>query len=139
MIIVVDLDGDTPLYQQIRDRIVEAIADGRLRTGDPLPATRQLASDLGINFHTVNKGYDALRAEGLLRLNRKSGAVVIRDPSSGPPPEPYVTAWEGRARTLLAEAVAQGMAPDDVVERCRRLVASFAARLHRQPTEEGPS
>jgi len=40
-----------------------------------LPATRQLGVDLGINFHTVNKAYDMLRREGLVRLNRKSGAV----------------------------------------------------------------
>lgn len=63
MILLIDLESDVPLYQQLRDRVVEAIAAGQLRAGDSLPSTRQLASDLGINFHTVNKGYDELRAE----------------------------------------------------------------------------
>lgn len=125
MIIAVDLDSETPLYQQIRDRVVEGVAYGQLRAGDPLPSTRQLASDLGINFHTVNKGYDALRAEGMLRLNRKSGAVVQRDAASGPPSDDFVTSWEARARTLLAEAVAHGVSPAEAVERCRRLAAEF--------------
>ena len=125
MIIAVELHSDTPLYQQIRDQVVEGVASGELRAGDPLPSTRQLASDLGINFHTVNKGYDSLRAEGLLRLNRKSGAVVQRDSTSGPPSGELVASWEARARTLLAEAVAHGMPPAEAIERCQRLMAAF--------------
>ena len=54
-------DSIVPIYQQIRNRIVEAIAAGELSAGSGLPATRQLAVDLGINFHTVNKAYDLLR------------------------------------------------------------------------------
>ena len=85
MLLSIEPDGPVPIYQQIRDRIVEAIADGRLPAGSALPSTRQLAVDLGVNFHTVNKAYDLLRQEGLLRLGRKSGAVVRRDAGSGPP------------------------------------------------------
>jgi GntR family transcriptional regulator len=125
VIIIVDMDSEIPLYQQIRDRVVEGVAQGQLHAGDPLPSTRQLASDLGINFHTVNKGYDALRAEGMLRLNRKSGAVVQRDAMSGPPSADFVASWEARARTLLAEAVAHGIPPTEAVERCRGIVGAF--------------
>ena len=85
MLLSIEPDGPVPIYQQIRDRIVEAIADGRQPAGSALPSTRQLAVDLGVNFHTVNKSYDLLRQEGLLRLARKSGAVVRRDAGSGPP------------------------------------------------------
>lgn len=125
MILTVDLDSEVPLYQQLRDRVVEGVAERRLRAGDPLPATRQLASDLGINFHTVNKGYDVLRGEQLLRLNRKSGAVVLRDTDTGPPEPGFAEDWEARARTLLAEAAAHGMPADEIVERCRHIVAGF--------------
>jgi GntR family transcriptional regulator len=129
VIITVSLDSTTPLYQQIRDRIVEAVADGQLRAGDPLPSIRQLASDLGINFHTVNKGYDALRAERLLRLTRKSGAVVQRDPGTDPPEPGYPDDWASRARTLLAEAIAHGMPADEVIDRCRQIVTGFQATV----------
>jgi len=64
-----------PIYQQIRNRIVEAIARGQQPGDSALPSIRQLAVDLGVNFHTVNKEYD------LLRLGRKSGAVVTRSPA----------------------------------------------------------
>ena len=115
-----------PIYQQIRDQIVEAIAGGRLPAGSALPSTRQLAVDLGVNFHTVNKAYDLLRQEGLLRLGRKSGAVVRRDASSGPPDPGWAGDWTGRLRTLLAEAAAQGMPATDIVRACQDAVADFA-------------
>jgi len=137
VIIAVDLSSETPLYQQIRDQVVESIAHGQLRAGDPLPSTRQLASDLGINFHTVNKGYDVLRAEGLLRLNRKSGAMILRDPHSGQPHADFVGGWEARARTLLAEAIAHGMPPAEAVERCQRMVAAFTTD-HAQTSDNRP-
>ncbi len=93
MLLSIEPDGPVPIYQQIRDRIVEAIADGRLPAGSALPSTRQLAVDLGVNFHTVNKAYDLLRQEGLLRLGRKSGAVVCRDAGSGPPDPGWAQDW----------------------------------------------
>jgi len=127
MLLTIEPDGPVPIYQQIRDRIVEAIADGDLPRGSGLPATRQLAVDLVINFHTVNKAYDLLRQEGLLRIGRKSGAVVQRDAGSGPPPDPaWEEDWSGRLRTLLAEATAQGLPPDAIIRHCQTALAGFA-------------
>src|SRR6266700_3818575 len=114
MLLSIEPDGPVPIYQQIRDQIVEAIARGR-----------QLAVDLGVNFHTVNKGYDLLRQEGLLRLGRKSGAVVRRDAGSGPPDPGWVQDWTGRLRTLLAEAAAQGMPATGIVRECQAAMADF--------------
>ena len=125
MLLSIEPDGPVPIYQQIRDRIVEAIARGRQPAGSALPAIRQLAVDLGVNFHTVNKSYDLLRQEGLLRLNRKSGAVVQRDAGSGPPDPAWAQDWAGRLQTLLAEAAAQGMPPEDIIGHCQAEVAAF--------------
>lgn len=127
MLLTVDLSGDQPIYQQIRDRVVEAIAAGELVEGSALPSTRQLAVDLGVNFHTVNKGYDLLRQEGLLRLNRKSGAVVTRDARSGEPEAGFLDAWNTRLRTLLSEAVAHGVEHPAVLNACAEMLSSFAA------------
>jgi GntR family transcriptional regulator len=126
MLLSIEPDGPVPIYQQIRDRIVEAIARGRQPSGSALPSIRQLAVDLGVNFHTVNKGYDLLRQEGLLRLGRKSGAVVRRDAGSGPPDPGWAQEWTGRLRTLLAEAAAQGMPAADIVGECEAALADFA-------------
>ena len=128
MILTVDLDSEAPIYQQLRDQIVEAIADGVLTEGSSLPSTRALAADFGINFHTVNKAYDLLRQQGLIRLNRKTGAVVALT-DAGPP---FRAEWAARARTLLAEAVARGVPPEEVLEACRAVLESFGST---QPEE----
>jgi DNA-binding transcriptional regulator YhcF (GntR family) len=125
VILSIDLSSAVPIYQQIRDQVVTAIAVGELTEGSALPSTRQLAGDLGINFHTVNKAYDLLRQEGLLRLNRKSGAVVQRDRHSGPPPPGFADEWSARLRTLLAEAVAQGVDGAAALAACEGVVDSF--------------
>ena len=121
MILNVDLASEVPIYQQLRDRIVEAIAEGVLTQGSPLPATRALAADFGINFHTVNKAYDLLRQQGLIRLNRGTGAVVT--PTAADPV--FRTEWTARARTLLAEAIAKGLPAAEVLATCRSLLDSF--------------
>ncbi|MEQ4724478.1 GntR family transcriptional regulator [Nonomuraea sp. B19D2] len=125
MQLTLDLDSEVPIYQQIRDRIVEAIARRQAREGDPLPSTRQLAADFGINFHTVNKAYDLLRQQGVIRINRKSGAVVRRDADTGPPEAPFIDDWEERMRVLLAEATVHGIDRQDVLSRCEALLIAF--------------
>ena len=76
MILRIDQTAEEPIYLQIRDQIVAAIARGELLPGDGLPSVRRLASDLGINLHTVNKAYAVLRDEGYLLMRGRSGAFV---------------------------------------------------------------
>ncbi|MEJ2601236.1 MAG: GntR family transcriptional regulator [Anaerolineales bacterium] len=120
--LLLDMSGETPLYQQIRDQIVVAIAEGHLPDGAALPTTRQLAGDFGINFHTVNKAYDVLRQEGFVQLTRKQGSFV-RLASTADPRQ--VADWRARLRTLLAEAIARGLDETDILESCRATLASF--------------
>lgn len=83
MFIHIDQALPDPLYRQIRDEIVRGIAQGELAPGDALPSVRNLASDLGINLHTVNKAYALLRDEGFVLMRGRSGAFVAqpRDPA----------------------------------------------------------
>lgn len=139
MQIDIDPASEVPIYQQLRDRVVERVATGDLRPGDPLASVRQLAVAFGINVATVAKGYDLLRSEGLIRTNRKSGSVVARGP--GMPPttsESFVDDWGARLRTLLAEASAQGV-PDADIQQCVAMVLEeFAKRRSEQPSSKGP-
>ena len=52
------------------------IAQSRLHDGDSLPSVRNMAIQLGVNMHTVNKAYAMLRQEGYLNLDRRNGAVI---------------------------------------------------------------
>ena len=81
MLITVDAAAAEPLYLQIRNQIVAGIATGQLEPGQSLPSVRSLASDLGINLHTVNKAYAVLRDEGYVRMRGRAGAVIA-DPAA---------------------------------------------------------
>jgi GntR family transcriptional regulator len=128
MDIEVDPLSEVPIYQQIRDRIVEAIASGRLVRGSGLASVRSLAAAFAINPATVAKAYDQLRHEGLVATTRKSGSMVARDHASGPPGPDFVNAWSIRLRTLLAEGRAYGLSDDDVVAVCRAQLATFETK-----------
>ncbi len=76
MIIKLSLDGDTPLYKQLKDKIIYAIASGELKENEGLPSVRQLGSSLSINLHTVSKAYTQLADEGFITIRKAKGAVV---------------------------------------------------------------
>jgi GntR family transcriptional regulator len=120
--LLLDPNSEVPYYQQIRDQIVVAIAEGRLPDGSGLPTTRQLALDFGINFHTVNKAYDVLRKEGFVSLTRKQGSFVRRAPEKN---HHGSEDWQVNLRILLAEAVARGLSSEEVLERCRAALGTF--------------
>lgn len=44
-----------------------------------MPSVRQMADNIGINMHTVNKAYAILKREGFIKLDRRKGAVISID------------------------------------------------------------
>ncbi|MGO3750860.1 GntR family transcriptional regulator, partial [Vagococcus salmoninarum] len=44
------MTSDLPIYQQIRNQIILALATGQLKPGESLPSVRQLADDIGVNM-----------------------------------------------------------------------------------------
>jgi DNA-binding transcriptional regulator YhcF (GntR family) len=76
MFIKLEMTKDTPLYEQLKQSIIEAIAKGDLQPGEQLPSVRQLAADLCVNMHTVAKAYNQLKDEGFVTVHRKKGALV---------------------------------------------------------------
>lgn len=79
MVIKIDFNSDEAIYMQLCNQIVIGIATARIREGDVLPSVRQMAEQIGINMHTVNKAYSVLRQEGLVTIDRRKGAVVAID------------------------------------------------------------
>lgn len=77
--IEIDFNSDEAIYIQLRNQIIMGIATSRIQEGDTLPSVRQLAENIGINMHTVNKAYSVLKQEGFLQLDRRKGAVIALD------------------------------------------------------------
>lgn len=79
MRIKIDFNSDEAIYIQLRNQIIIGIATENIREGDTLPSVRQLADNIGINMHTVNKAYTVLKQEGFVKLDRRKGAVIALD------------------------------------------------------------
>ena len=61
--IIIDQRSRTPVYEQIKEQILNLINTGELKPDDKLPSIRQLASDLNLNVNTVKRAFQELEAE----------------------------------------------------------------------------
>ncbi len=117
-LITIDPASSVPVFQQIHDEIVVAIARGQLTEGDVLDPVRRLAAEFGVNPATVQKAYDELRSEGLIESSSRSGSRIAPTPNR----EPDLAAM----RPILARALAQGTDPSTL----RQLFDDELASLH---------
>jgi GntR family transcriptional regulator / MocR family aminotransferase len=77
MRVPLDRQSTIPLYQQIEDYLRQGILSGSLAPDTRLPASRQLARDLGVNRITVENAYSELEADGLVFSRVGSGTYVL--------------------------------------------------------------
>lgn len=64
--IIISNNSDSPLYQQIKDQIKDAIFKGDLKERDPMPSIRSFANDLKVSILTIRRVYEELENEGFL-------------------------------------------------------------------------
>ncbi|RDS80620.1 PLP-dependent aminotransferase family protein [Dyella psychrodurans] len=74
--IALDPKHELPIFLQLANAIADDIRSGRLKAGEPLPGTRELAEQLAINRNTVVAGYEELAAEGLVNTRVGGGTFV---------------------------------------------------------------
>lgn len=110
MFIEIDFNNSEALYIQLRNQIIMGIATSTIREGDTLPSVRQLAENIGINMHTVNKAYSVLKQEGFLQLDRRKGAVIAIDVNK----LQAVEEMREQLRVLLAKASCQNISREEV-------------------------
>ena len=79
MDVIIDFHSEEAIYIQLCNQIIIGIATNQYREGDMLPSVRQMAEDIGINMHTVNKAYATLKREGFVKLDRRKGAMIKVD------------------------------------------------------------
>lgn len=110
MVIEIDFNSQEALYLQLRNQIILGIVTARFREGDALPSVRQLADDIGINMHTVNKAYTVLKQEGFVKMDRRKGAVIALDMDR----LRSVEEMDEDLRGILAKGICKGIGREEV-------------------------
>src|SRR5207302_777334 len=99
-----------PLYIQLRDQLRALVHAGDLRPGDRIPASRELATMLGVHRTTVANAYAELESEGLIQGHVGRG-TFIKGNGNGlkiTPPAPPVLHGNGSLRWELLFADERG-------------------------------
>lgn len=112
MVIRVDFNSDEALYMQLCKQIIMGIANAEIKEGDNLPSVRELADDVGINMHTVNKAYSILRQEGYLKVDRRHGAIIAIEVDD------YKAQMElmEEMKLSIAKAISRGISKEEVMQ-----------------------
>lgn len=115
MFLRLDMAAEKPIYVQLKEQIIEGIARGELQPGDDLPSVRTLASDIGINVHTVNKVYQQLKQEGYIQIHRSRGVII--EPNGFPPADDlYLAHLKEELRPLITASVVRGLSIEEFLQ-----------------------
>lgn len=76
MNIIVSNSSSVPIYEQIKNQIINQIMSDELIEGDSIPSIRSLASDIKISVMTIKKAYDELEKEGYIKSVQGKGTFV---------------------------------------------------------------
>ena len=121
MIIEIDFNSDEAIYMQLRNQIIYGIAADEIKEGDSLPSVRQMAEDVGINMHTVNKAYAVLKDEGFLKLDRRYGAIIAFSVDK----MRAVQDLKDEMKVILAKAICKNITEDEALEIVHQIYNDF--------------
>ena len=122
-----DLKSGVPVYRQLIDQVLVAVASGTLAAGDQLPTVRQLAVDLSINPNTVVRAYKELEIRGMLTTQQGTGTFITSK---------RVKQDEAQRQRRLTQMVdefvarvsADGYSVDEIIARLEELRAESGQR-----------
>ena len=124
MFVEIDFNSDEAIYIQLMNQIIIGIANSEINEGDNLPSVRDLAEDIGINMHTVNKAYGILKQEGYLKLDRRKGAVIAIDADKMKATEELYLSM----KVLLAKAICRDIKAEEVHRIIDQIFYEFERR-----------
>ncbi len=98
-------ESHIPLYVQLRDQLRALMHSGELRSGDRIPASRELAGQLGVHRTTVANAYAELESEGLISGHVGRGTYIcgVAVKQFSPPPRTNGNGGAMRWEALFAD------------------------------------
>jgi GntR family transcriptional regulator len=113
VLVTIRSDDARPVYRQIADEVHRAVAVGILKSGERLPAARELAAELKLNPNTVQHAYRTLVQEKAIEMRRGIGAFVSAAPPRQARQKPDLVARQ-IAERALREAFRHGLLASDL-------------------------
>ncbi len=92
----ISLEGRRDLVGQIYQQVRDAILDGRLKPGEIVPPSRELARRLTVSRNTVGVAYDRLIGDGFIETRRGAGTYVCEHSVASAHPRSRLTSQELR-------------------------------------------
>jgi GntR family transcriptional regulator len=134
--VLLDLDPKSPipLYLQIVEQVRRLLALGALRPGDRFPTVRELGATARVNRNTAARAVTELERSGLVRTRVGQGTFVAASLPSIAPKE-REAALDAAIESLLVEAHALGVPPEELGWRVQRKLEHFA-RARRDRAQE---
>lgn len=118
--LTVDDESPIPVYLQLSEQMLSAVARGDLVVGEQLPSVRDVAARLGVNPNTVNRAYAELERFGVVETRRGRGTFAsARRPRR---PLPRVPRLAEIAEPFVARAQALGYAGHQIVSTVASIV-----------------
>jgi GntR family transcriptional regulator len=114
--ISIDPRSGVPLYRQIIDQTLLAIAAGDLKPGQRLPTVRRLAVDLHVNPNTVSRAYRELEIRGIVTTHRGTGTFVATEPGVAEDEAKRMEFFEKFCDEFVAEAGKFGFSLKELVD-----------------------
>lgn len=111
--IIIDSRSRTPVFEQIKEQILNMINTGELKTDDKLPSIRQLASDLDLNVNTVKRAFQELEAERVTYSVPGKGVFISKTAVAN---EIVLGNAEIELNRILASSKAKGISLERVIE-----------------------
>jgi len=126
MILNLDFNSDVPIYAQIKEQIIKSIATGDLKLNESLPSVRNMAEEIGVNLHTVNKAYNLLKDEGYINIDRRKGAIVNNLPLNKK--DENIEKIKSMLELLTAQSYLLGMSKEEFMNYSSELFNSYGVK-----------
>jgi GntR family transcriptional regulator len=118
--------AEVPIYRQIMRQIIEAVAGGKLKSGDKLPSHRDLSEEIVVAPLTVKKAYDELESLGYIETQRGRGTFVCASLPEVDRADQLERVREA-ARSLLVRTYLAGLQFPDAVKALKEADHELAA------------
>ncbi|MBR2875516.1 MAG: GntR family transcriptional regulator [Clostridia bacterium] len=116
--IIIDPRSRTPIFEQIKEQIINKINLGELKPDDKLPSIRQLASELNLNVNTVKRAFQELETERVTYSVAGKGVFISEKAIKN---ELVIENAEAELKRILSSSKARGVSLEQVINLARTI------------------